>query len=65
MVKLTATQNGPNNSPAEQAQIPTGVADLTTGGGVGGVGGEGLGAAVTDVPTQMALASPTATATRG
>ena len=43
MVKLTATQNGPNSSPAEQAQIPAGVADLTAGGGVGGVGGEGLG----------------------
>ncbi len=58
MVELTDTQNGPNGSPAEQAQVPTTVAQLTAGGGVGGVGGEGLGPAVTDKATLGALASP-------
>jgi hypothetical protein len=57
MVKLTAQQNGPNGSSA--AQVPTAVAQLTSGGGVGGVGGEGLGAAVTDPPTVAALGAPT------
>jgi hypothetical protein len=43
LVNLGADQNGAGTSPAEQAQIPTGLADLSEGGGVGGVGGEGLG----------------------
>ncbi len=51
MVELTATQNGPGTSPAEQAQMPGGVADLTNGGGVGGVGGEGLGSSFTGFPS--------------
>ncbi len=61
-VKLEAQQNGadPNNS-AEQAQVPASVGDLKTGGGVGGVGGEGLGGKVTDASTQIALQSPSGT----
>jgi hypothetical protein len=58
-VKLTATQNGPNTSPGETAQIPTGTGQLTSGGGVGGVGGEGLGTVVTDPATMTALGAPT------
>lgn len=58
-VQLTATQNGANtNNPDEQAQIPSDVAALKTGGGVGGVGGEGLGGAVTDPKTIAALKTP-------
>jgi hypothetical protein len=57
LVKLTSTQNGSNMSPKELAQIPGTVADLTAGGGVGGVGGEGLGGAV-DAGTQTKLGSP-------
>ena len=60
-VKLTAgTQNGadPGNA-AEQKQIATDVPSLSTGGGIGGVGGEGLGGPVTDPVTTMQLASPT------
>jgi hypothetical protein len=62
-VKLAGTQNGPNmSSPLEMAQIPSGVGALSAGGGVGGVGGEGLGAMVSDMPTIMALQSPTGSA---
>ncbi len=58
MVKLTTTpQNGFN--PSEMNQVPTTVASIKTGGGVGGVGGEGLGVAVSDAPTISALATPT------
>ena len=56
LVKLTGSQNGATSS--ESGQVPTNVSDLTTGGGVGGVGGEGLGPAVTDTATLTALASP-------
>jgi hypothetical protein len=59
MVQLTGHQNGPNASAGEMAQIPKTVADLTAGGGVGGVGGEGLGTAVSDPATIAALGSPT------
>jgi hypothetical protein len=43
-VRLTGTQNGfdPNN-PLQVGQVPTSVGDLSAGGGIGGVGGEGLG----------------------
>ena len=54
LVKLTGSSNG--NCPA--SQIATSLAQLTTGGGVGGVGGEGCGDAVTDAATLSALASP-------
>jgi hypothetical protein len=57
LVKLTGTQNGPNASPGETGQIPTTVGGLTAGGGVGGVGGEGLGT-MTDPATVTALGSP-------
>ena len=58
-VKLTGTQNGPNSSPGETGQIATSTGQLTAGGGVGGVGGEGLGTAVTDPATITALGAPT------
>lgn len=59
LVRLSAQQNGPDlTDPGEQAQIATTVAQLTAGGGVGGVGGEGLGVAVTDANTLQALANP-------
>jgi hypothetical protein len=57
-IKIVASQNGPNNNPGEVAQIPTTTGQLTSGGGVGGVGGEGLGPPVTDQPTLTALGSP-------
>lgn len=59
-VKLTGTQNGPNGSPGEVGQIPTGPGDLTSGGGVGGVGGEGLGTAVGDTTVVLGTATPDA-----
>jgi len=58
MVKLTGAQNGPNNTVEEISQIPTTSGQLTAGGGVGGVGGEGLGTAVTDPGTLTALGAP-------
>ena len=59
-IQLTATQNGSNaNAPGESLQIATTVAQLGTGGGIGGVGGEGLGGAVTDPATTTALKTPT------
>jgi hypothetical protein len=57
-IKLVATQNGPTTNPGEVAQIPTTTGQLSAGGGVGGVGGEGLGAPVTDPATITALGSP-------
>jgi len=57
LVKLTGQSNG--NCPT--SQIATSVAQLTTGGGVGGVGGEGCGAGVSDQATLNALANPTGT----
>ncbi len=59
LVKLTSSQNGA--TAAESGQIPTTVGQLTAGGGVGGVGGEGLGTPVTDMPTLTALGAPTMT----
>jgi len=58
-IKVFGTQNGSNpNAPGEGPQIPTTVGQLTSGGGVGGVGGEGLGGSVTDAGTQAALNNP-------
>jgi hypothetical protein len=58
LVKLSSTQNGPNNSPGEQQQIATMMSQLASGGGVGGVGGEGLGPKVSDQATLHALNNP-------
>lgn len=60
MVQLSASQNGPGSSPEEQSQVATQQSDLLTGGGIGGVGGEGLGVAVNDPNTLAALNNPTA-----
>lgn len=58
-VQLVGEQNGydPNN-PLIQGQIADSIADLTAGGGVGGVGGEGLGPGVTDPGLLSALDTP-------
>jgi len=59
LVKLIASQNGPDlTNPGELAQIPKTPGDIKAGGGVGGVGGDGLGVAVADMPTLTALQSP-------
>ena len=61
LVKLTAKQNGADpTNPAEAQQIATDPMQLTAGGGVGGVGGEGLGVPVTDPNLLAALDSPMA-----
>ncbi|MEO6951232.1 MAG: hypothetical protein ABI321_05410 [Polyangia bacterium] len=61
LIKLVSTpQNGFDaTNPDEQKQVPTSVGDLSSGGGVGGVGGEGLGGPVTDPATITALGAPT------
>ena len=56
-IRIVSNQNGPGA--ATGVQIADDVAELTSGGGVGGVGGEGLGAAVTDAATLAALRAPT------
>jgi hypothetical protein len=56
LVKLTSQQSGPTS--AEASQVPTMVSQLSAGGGVGGVGGEGLGPAVTDPAALHALDNP-------
>ena len=60
MVKLTtSSQNGVNTAlPTEEAQVAPTVVSLKNGGGPGGVGGEGLGVAVSDTATETALATP-------
>jgi hypothetical protein len=62
MVELGGHQNGPNVTTDEAAQIPASIAELTLGGGVGGVGGEGLGVPAS-AAALSALASPTADGT--
>jgi len=59
LVKLTGEQNGfdPNN-PAVQPQVATDPTLLTAGGGIGGVGGDGLGPGVADMTTLTALQNP-------
>ena len=56
-IRVSAEQNGPNAGSG--AQIADDVAQLTSGGGVGGVGGEGIGTEVTDPATLAALRAPT------
>ncbi|WP_434041180.1 MULTISPECIES: hypothetical protein [Sorangium] len=59
LIQITGEQNGADAaSPAQQSQIATDPTLLTAGGGIGGVGGEGLGAAVTDTALLDALAHP-------
>ncbi len=56
LVQLTGEQNGAD--PDQAGQIPGSVGELTEGGGVGGVGGDGLGGEVTDAGIITALGSP-------
>ncbi|MBL8952038.1 MAG: PD40 domain-containing protein [Myxococcaceae bacterium] len=59
LVKLESTQNGVDlTDPTQAAQVPAGVPALTSGGGVGGIGGEGLGPPVTDSAILTALSTP-------
>ena len=59
LVKLTSEQNGANpNIPAQAGQIATTIPQLTEGGGVGGVGGEGLGVGVDNPTVVAALDAP-------
>jgi hypothetical protein len=59
-ILIVGSQNGVNpGAPGEASQTATSVGQLTSGGGIGGVGGEGLGPKVTDQPTLNALATPT------
>ena len=58
-VQLVAQQNGADpNNPATTSQIATTVGQLKAGGGIGGVGGEGLGGAVGDPAVVTALGAP-------
>jgi hypothetical protein len=58
-VQLTASQNGADPSnPATQSQIAASLPQLAAGGGIGGVGGEGLGIPVTDPASLTALGAP-------
>lgn len=62
LVRLVAEQNGFDAAnPAVKAQIATEAGKLKDGGGVGGVGGEGLGPAITDTATLDALSHPSST----
>src|SRR6478735_7544505 len=59
-VRITGTQNGPRSEDAsEKGQIAGSVSDLTRGGGIAGVGGEGLGPGVTDERLRSGLSAPT------
>jgi hypothetical protein len=58
LIRLRSTQNGASTSASQVEQIADDVAELTAGGGVGGVGGEGLGVAVSDATTTGALDAP-------
>jgi hypothetical protein len=54
LVQLSGSSSG--NCPP--SQVASSTTQLTAGGGVGGVGGEGCGGAVTDAPTLAALSNP-------
>lgn len=56
-IRLFAVQNGPSASQSSQV-APTGAPSaLTVGGGIGGVGGEGLGQAIADTALSALLAA--------
>lgn len=58
-VAIRGSQNGADPSvPGQAAQLPGTVAKLTEGGGPGGVGGQGLGAAIDDPGVLKALDAP-------
>lgn len=58
-VKLSGAQNGFDaGSPVQLGQVANDLPSLTAGGGIGGVGGEGLGPAVDDAGLLMTLANP-------
>lgn len=57
MIQIVSTQSGP--TPSDTSQVATTLPQLTAGGGIGGVGGEGLGPSVTDAAVLAALNSPT------
>jgi len=58
-IQIQGTQNGADTSiPGQAAQIPSSVGELTKGGGPGGVGGQGLGVAITDKTVLEALDDP-------
>jgi hypothetical protein len=58
-IQVSGSQNGADPSiPGQAAQIPSTVAKLTEGGGPGGVGGQGLGVAITDKDVLSALDKP-------
>jgi hypothetical protein len=58
-VKLSGEQNGADpDNPTDQPQLPASVAELDEGGGVGGVGGEGIGPGVMDPETMDAFDVP-------
>ena len=60
LVQLTSSQNGFNGSPAEVPQVPLTLSELVDGGGVNGVGGEGLGVALgANDPNLVALQTTT------
>ncbi len=62
LVQLTGEQNGADpTNPAQTGQIPGSVAELTEGGGIGGVGGEGLGGSVGDASLLAELGNPSGT----
>jgi hypothetical protein len=56
-VKISGEQDGATG--AQAGQIANDVPSLTAGGGIGGVGGQGLGVAVADAGTKTALDAPT------
>jgi hypothetical protein len=60
LVKLSGTQNGYTSASAEQPQVVSDAGVLLRGGGVGGVGGEGLGPAVSGAAL-AGLQTPTGT----
>jgi hypothetical protein len=58
-IAIHGSQNGADGTvPGQAKQIPSSVGKLTEGGGPGGVGGQGLGVAITDKAVRDALDHP-------